>query len=89
MSQLLHPSGDRYEPVGESPAVWNDGHPRFADRHDAGRRLAAVLDVFRWIAVAGRTVEAEERVAALAIDWLIEHLNEAAPIPERRGVVLA
>jgi putative phosphoribosyl transferase len=34
--------------LDELPTVWNDGQPRFADRHDAGRRLAAVLDEFRY-----------------------------------------
>ena len=48
MSQVPHPSSDRCDSLDESPAVWNDGHLRFADRHDAGRRLAVVLDEFRY-----------------------------------------
>ena len=48
MSQLPHPSGDRFDPLDELLADWNDGHPRFADRRDAGRRLAAVLYEFRY-----------------------------------------
>ena len=48
MSQLPHPSGDRFDPLDELLADWNDGHPRFADRRGAGRRLAAVLHEFRY-----------------------------------------
>ena len=56
--------------MDELLADWTDGHPRFADRRDAGRRLAAVLDDFRYedpvvvgippggIAVAGEVARA-------------------------------
>jgi len=48
MSQLPHPRGDRFDSLAELPADWTQGHAWFADRRDAGRRLAAGLDDFRY-----------------------------------------
>jgi putative phosphoribosyl transferase len=48
MSQLPHPKGDRFDSMPELPADWTHGHAWFADRRDAGRQLAAVLDDFRY-----------------------------------------
>jgi putative phosphoribosyl transferase len=48
VSQLPNPHGDGLDSFEELLADWSDGHPRFADRRDAGRRLAAVLGEFRY-----------------------------------------
>jgi predicted phosphoribosyltransferase len=58
---------------------------------DAQRRLRGVSDlaVVRKPPGARDRQEAGARVASLAIDWVTEHLTEAAPIPQRHGVALA
>jgi putative phosphoribosyl transferase len=48
MSQRPSPSGDRFDSLAELPADWTHGRAWFADRRDAGRQLAAVLDDFRY-----------------------------------------
>ena len=65
---------------------------RALDRsRDARRRLRGVSDLAVVQKPAGRCEQpdAAERVASLAIDWLTQHLTEAAPIQERHRVALA
>ena len=58
---------------------------------EAQRRLGGVshLAVVRKPRGTLDRPDAEERVASLAIDWVTQHLTEAAPITERHGVALA
>jgi hypothetical protein len=46
LTQSPEPQVNRHDSVADLLADWSDGHPRFADRRDAGRRLAAVLGDF-------------------------------------------
>jgi len=41
--QVPNPTGNAPDALAELLADWSERHPRFADRRDAGRRLAAVL----------------------------------------------
>ena len=58
---------------------------------DAQRELRCVSDLAVVLKPPGTLaeVEAGERVASLAIEWLTQHLTEAAPIRERHRVPLA
>jgi putative phosphoribosyl transferase len=46
--RLQNPNSDGLDSLDDLLTDWSDGHPRFADRRDAGRRLAAVLGEFRY-----------------------------------------
>ena len=43
VTQVPNPTGNAPDALPELLAAWSDRHPRFADRRDAGRRVAAVL----------------------------------------------
>ena len=71
-------------------SVEPDARARARSR-DAQRQLRCVSDL---AVVRERTgtvdwPEAGERMAALALEWLTQHLTEAAPIRERHRVALA